>query len=294
MNTKIIIGVLMALSLTLAASVRADALKIAPLNYDVQLEPGQKKKGFVDITNSESSKQKLEFKVQAFEQTAADGSLRFYDDEQMSLGIVLDYSEYEIEPGQTLRLAFLIDGSKLPQGDSFAAIFASNMPARQGVAGTVRVGTILTLLNGSPSGRQAEVTNLQVPFWQIGNSITGSYGIKNTSDPKKSTGFRPVVDVSLSPISYQTQNKSSLVFAGIERRNDFSVEGSRFGFYNVIVAYGGSKKNVWVFTATPLGVFTAVAAAALVIVGIPLAVGKARQLRVGRDRKFKRHTPSRH
>lgn len=293
MNTKIIIGVLMALSLTLAASVRADALKIAPLNYDVQLEPGQKKKGFVDITNSESSKQKLEFKVQAFEQTAADGSLRFYDDKQIAQGVALDYSDYELEPGQTLRLAFLVDGSKLPQGDSFASIFASAKPNGQGASGTVRVGTILTILNGSPSGRQAEVTNLQVPFWQIGNLITGSYGIKNTSDPKKSTGFRPVVDVSLSPISYQTQNKSSLVFAGIERSNDFRIEGSRFGFYNVSVAYGDSKKDVWIFTATPLGVFTAVAIVALLIVAIPIVVGKARQLRLGYSRKSKRHSPSR-
>ena len=293
MSKSIIAGIIMAVALSLAGGVNANALKIAPLTYDVQVQQKKKKKGYVDVTNSESSRQKIEFKVEAFEQTAADGSLRFYDDKQIAQGVALDYSDYELEPGQTLRLAFLVDGSKLPQGDSFASIFASAKPNGQGASGTVRVGAILTILNGSPSGRRAEITSLNVPFLQIGNAINGSYSIKNTSDPKKSTGFRPVVDVSLNPISYQTQHKSSLVFAGIERRNDFSVEASRFGLYNISVAYGDSKKDVWIFTATPLGVFAAVAIVALLIVAIPIVVGKARQLRLGYSRKSKRHSPSR-
>ena len=267
----------------------ASALRIAPLTYDIQLEPGQKKKGRVDITNTSPVTQKYTFSVQAFEQIDSTGSLSFYDNKQLTEGIALDYDELDIQAGQTLRLAFLVDSAKLPAGDSFASIFATASPVDQAAAGAVRVGTILTILNGAPNGRAAEITSVQIPFWQIGREITGSYKVKNTSDPKKSTGFRPLVDLSVSPFSQQAQHRSSLVFAGIERSNDFKIATTRFGFYKVRVGYGTSHQESWVFFATPWGLATAT--------GLMLLIGASTYLLMQRRRIVARlshrHTPSR-
>lgn len=271
----------------------ASAIKVAPLSYDVVIQDGQKKKGFVDITNTESTRTKYSFTVEAFRQLNSQGDLKFYSDEMLRAGILLDYESFELSPGETLHLAFIIDGAKLPSGDSFAAIFAAAAPTASGGSTAVRAGTLLTIKNGTENAREARITSLAVPFWQIGESINGVYGIKNTSDPLKSAGFMPRVEVIVNPLAASKTVQSSLVFAGIERQNNFTIPTNRFGFYKVTVAFGESKKESWVFFATPLGLLIFTACIGLIAV-LAVAIKKADlSLRQNRLRVAKRHTPNR-
>ena len=291
MNKKIISVI--AVLLCLAIPMPAKGLKVAPVVYNVQLQSGNNKKGFIDITNTESVKTKYTFTVQAFKQINAEGGLQFYDNDMMKAGVLLDYSEYEIEPRQTLRLAFIADGSKLPSGDSFAAIFAAASSTDAPGAPSARVGTILIIQNGTPAEHKAQITALDVPFWQIGDNIKGSYKIKNTSDPNKSAGFMPAVDITIDPLHQSVRNQSSLVFAGIERQNDFAVQTNRFGFYKVTVAFGDSKAEKWVFFATPLGLATFIAIAGAVAVLTVALVHYLRSPKRVVRRNAKRHVPKR-
>ena len=205
--------IIVAGALGVLCAPRAGAVTVAPLSYAVELANGQQKKGFIDITNTEPTKTKYLFNVQAFRQLNSAGDLQFYENATIAQGILLDYATYELQPNQTLRLYFVADGTKLPAGDSFAAIFAEPAP-RAGVASAAvaRVGTILTIQNGTPTERKAQITKLAVPFVQIGSAITGNYSIKNTSDPTKSAGFVPQVELTVSPFRQLVRNKSSLVF----------------------------------------------------------------------------------
>lgn len=221
----------------------AGAVRVVPLKYDVQLASGQTKKGFVDITNTEPAKMKFDFSVQAFKQVNGNGDLQFFDDEKIKAGIMLDYASYELEPHQTLRLVFLVDGTKLASGDSYAAIFASTGPAGGAAAQSARAGTLLLVQNGSAGDHRAEITGITVSPLQIGSAITGLYTVKNTADSKKSTGFSPRVDISVDPIHKNSVQPSTLVFAGIERSNPFTIQTERFGFYKVTAAFGESKKR---------------------------------------------------
>lgn len=52
-----------------APSASATSLKISPLRYDTTLSAGEKKKGFVDVTNPSGSDVHVMLTVQAFRQT---------------------------------------------------------------------------------------------------------------------------------------------------------------------------------------------------------------------------------
>lgn len=291
MNKKFILlaTVLGAALLPLFAPV-ASAVKVAPLTYNIELASGQKKKGFVDVTNTDSAKTTFTFSVQALKQINAAGDLQFYDDEKVNAGIALDYATYDIEPRATLHLAFIADSAKLPSGDSFAVIFAIATPRAGAGSAGVRVGTILTIQNGTPAEHKAEITDIEVPFIQIGNAIKGSYSIKNTSDPQKSTGFMPQVELAIDPFHQSVQNQASLVFAGIERQNNFSIQSGRFGFYKVTATFGDSNKETWVFCATPLGIVICIGIVVTAVLGVFAAIRIVRSRRTGGRQSAKRHS----
>lgn len=271
----------------------AGAVKVAPLSYNVELSSGQSKKGFIDVTNTDPAKVKFVFSVQAFKQLNAAGDLQFYDDEKMKAGIKLDYDSYELEPGKTLRLVFIADSSKLPSGDSFAAIFAATAPRAGASATAARVGTILTIQNGALAEHKAQITTLSLPFLQVGDVIKGTYSIKNTSDANKSAGFKPKVELTVDPLHSYTVNESSLVFAGIERQNNFSIQTGRFGLYQVTAGFGESKKTAWVFFATPLGAILAIAAIGIAVFSTTVIVRYLRSPNRGVRKKTKRQIPNR-
>jgi hypothetical protein len=233
--------------------VGALSLRVQPLSFQETLTKGEKKKGFIDITNPTALTIRLETSVEAFRQTDDQGGLQFYNNEQISAGIIPDLKEFTLKAGETMRLMFLVDGSKLPQGDVFAALTATNTPDQKGnMAQAVRVGTLLILTNGTPGARQAAVTSLNAPLFQFGDTITGKYRVKNTAPANTAAGFYPEVSLSLSPFGTTKKQKSTLVFAGRERENQFEIPSNRVGIYKLTVGYGNSQQSRWVIVASPL------------------------------------------
>lgn len=243
-----LLGFVLLTSTLPADDTAARSLKIAPLEYRATLEKAEIKKGFIDISNPDYEKIVVDLKVQGFRQIDDQGSLEFYSDQQMSAGVKLDFAKVTLGPREAIRVYFLLDASKLPTGDIFGAIFASVRPDGDAAAEqSVRVGALLMLTNGTPSAREAEVTAIDVPFWQMGERITGSYKVKNTADPSESTGFFPEVDVRVQPFTISEKVSSPLVFAGRERSANFELETQRFGLYRVSASFGESSKSQWVF-----------------------------------------------
>lgn len=228
------------------------ALRIQPLEQRVSLAIGEKKKGFVDITNPTETPLSVTMSVQGFRQTGNNGALEFYTNDAISKGIILDFTEFELKARETIRLYFLIDGSRLPTGDVFAGIFATGQPTEGDsmVRSSVRVGMLLSVENGTPDARQAGIVHAELPFFQFGDRLTGRYVIKNLAPANQTTGFYPTVSIAVSPFHSQHQVTSDLVFAGRSRTNEFSVNEHRFGLYKVSVSYQGSVQSRWVFMAT--------------------------------------------
>lgn len=250
---KSLLAVVLALAVVLGgAPAHAVSLQLSPPLYREMLAQGEKKKGFVDIANPTTTTLILAIKTQAFRQTDNQGNLAFYDDPQVSAGIIPDLTEAELGPREKLRLYFLVDGSKLPQGDVFAGLLvrAEQKTKVRGIAQAAQLGTILALTNGTPRARTAEVTHLDIPFLQMGDGLQGSYRIKNTADPASSTGFFPQVDVVIDPLQQRSKSEGSLVFAGRERPNELRVPADRLGLYRVSVGYGDASKSAWVFMVT--------------------------------------------
>lgn len=238
-----------------AAPTHASGLKLAPLEYRTTLKSGEKQRGFVDVSNPTKETLRVTVSTQAFRQIDDNGALEFFDDEQISSGILLDLDEFDLGPREAVRMYFVLDSTKLPTGDAYGAIFFTTAPARyrdSGVGQSLRLGTLLSITNGTPGARSAEVKRLEVPFMQLGDVIRGSYSIKNTADPDKTTGFYPKVKLSVWPFGKEQQDKGKLVFADRTRQNDFELQAPVFGLYRLTAVYGESEQSAWVFVARPV------------------------------------------
>ena len=267
----------------MSAPAHASGLKLAPLEYRTTLKSGEKQRGFVDVSNPGKETVRISVSTQAFRQTDDNGSLEFFDDEHVSAGILLDLDEFDLGPHEAVRMYFVLDGTRLPPGDVYGAIFFTTAPARyreSGVGQSIRLGTLLSITNGSPGSRKAAITKLNVPFLQLGDDIRGDYHIKNTGDPRTSTGFYPKVKLSARLFGEERQDRGKLVFANRTRQNDFELKAPPFGLYRVTAAYGTSKQSAWVFVAHP---FALIALAVVVVLG-----GLALSLR-----RRKKHSSSR-
>lgn len=236
------------------ASVPAGAqtLRIQPLEYHTALKAGEMQKGFIDITNPDDKTAFIVVDVKAFRQADDQGVLQFYESEEITAGILPDLTEFELGPKETLRMFFHVDGSKLPTGDVFGAIFVSAQEegSESGVYQTIRAGTLLNIVNKTPGSRQASITDLKIPFFHFGSHLAGSYTVKNTANQNEVTGFYPSVTIAINPYRAEYKQPEKLVFAGISRTSSFTIEDSRLGFYKVSVSHAGSSKEQWVFMAT--------------------------------------------
>lgn len=246
------LGVLIVSCWTLlsATSVSATTLKISPLRYDASLEKGEKKKGFVDITNPTDNVVKITLSVQAFRQKDDAGTLEFYDSSAVQEGVLLDYSEVELLARESFHLAFRIDGSKLPSGDNFAALFAATVPDTNGAGEqTIKVGTLLIISNATPSAHEAVIENLNGSLLQFSDALRLSFGVRNTADASMATGFSPTITVRAWPYIHDTVN-GPLVFAGRTRQVEYAKTGSYLGILAVTVATGDSSQTMYRLAVT--------------------------------------------
>lgn len=249
----VVVGaVILALQSSLVAqAVTQPALKIQPLQHVDTLAKGERKRGYVDITNVQSSAIDVELSVQGYRQVDNQGTLKFYDDERLTQGIQLDFHDAQIPAHKTLRLFFTADSTKLPTGDIFAAIFARvTSEASKGSASTVRLGSLLILTNGTPGERKADITALDAAAFQFGSGVDGRVSIKNTADPQTASGFFPDVTVDVWPFGPTTTLHGPLVYAGNTRTVSFRVDGDFIGFYKVTAAYQGKGVSRWLVAVT--------------------------------------------
>lgn len=258
--------------------VGALSLKIAPLEYRTDLKQGEKKKGFIDISNPTGRRIIVKSSVEAFKQTDDKGSLTFFKSEQIAAGIQLDLNEFELGPREAVRMYFQLDGTKLPSGDVFGAVFFTAAPTNKpsGVEQAVRLGTLFSIVNGTPGPRDAKITNLSVPWLQLSDTVAGSYSIKNTANPNQATGFYPTVQLQAALFGESKKHTGKLTFAGITRSNDFSLKTLPLGIYRVSAGYQGNWKHTWVVVVSPI---------ALVVVGVALGIAYILWRRFGRGRR---------
>lgn len=284
---------LMLIGLVNVPKAEAAAVQIRPLLYRETLVPAEVKKGFVDVSNASAAPMTLQMNVKGFRQIDDKGNLQFFASESLADGIQLDLEEVELGPREAVRIYFLVNSSKLPKGDVFAAIFASTKPsAVSGVSSNARVGTLLVLENGSPGTRKISIESLRVPTFNFGEGVQGDFTIRNATQPPQVSGFFPKVTVSLTPaIELKKHVQGPLVMSGISRNVPFDLETSRIGFYKLTVSSGESKVEKWLFLTTGYWKW-AVAGAFVVFLALGI-IGKKRRNRGSRPQQENPGTPSR-
>lgn len=285
MKKTLLVAVAVALLTTGMASAGPSpsiGLKISPLRYDAALAAGEKKQGFVDITNPSAASADIKLFVQAFRQTNDQGGLEFYDDTTIANGVKLDYSDVALGAHETLHLAFLIDGSQLRTGDNFAAIFASTVPdtAAPGQQ-AVKVGTLLLISNGTPSAHDAVIENLSGSVVQLGNSLDMTFSVHNTASSEAATGFSPQITVKAWPYIDETV-AGPLVFAGRTRTINYTKQGNYLGILAVKVSTGSSEQTRYSLLITGYWRIVLPIFLALVSVGVWFLVKHRRHLKKNR------------
>lgn len=233
----------------------SDSIQLRPLMYKEVLTPGQTKRGAVDIANASSAKVSLHVGVKFFKQIDDRGTLQFYEKPDQAAAIVPEYTDFDLEPKEALRLIFTIDSAKLPQGDVFAALMVSTQhkptPDKQEIAPNLQIGTLLILQNGVAGPRRAEVSRLLLTPVQIGGDrLRGAVDVTNPAHPDTATGFFPRMKVRVEPWGAVTQFDGPLVYAGRTRTVDFSAPSDQFGIYKVTVTANTASTSRYVFLMT--------------------------------------------
>lgn len=242
----VLVAIVSLVAMSDRTATASTGLKIQPLEYTTQLDKGEKRRGVVDISNPLDEPVGVTTSVQAARQINNDGDLEFYDDEAVSEGVLLDHDRLTLEPRSAYRLVFELDASKLPAGDSVAAVFIQTVEEAGSVSGSARVGTLLFITNGTPSSREASITALDTSWLYSGGEVRGSYRVANTADEQQATGFRPTVTMRLSPFHESVTTTGPLVFAGRERVVNFTIPTSAVGVYKLTVETGDSQQSRWV------------------------------------------------
>lgn len=255
-------------------NVHATSFVMRPLIYDDVLKTGEKKRGFVDISNPSGATLELKTSIQAFRQINDQGGLEFFDNEHVSSGILLDLDSFTLKPHETLRLYFLIDGARLPEGDVFAAVFVSTVPEKtSGASVSVRVGTLLIIKNGTATSHKADIESLEASVFQFGEAITTRMYVRNVADEKAQTGFFPEITVALQPYTAKSAT-GPLVFAGRTRTIDYREIGNYFGPIRIDAGTGDSHKTRIIFAVT--GYWRWLAPLILVLISFLAALFKRR------------------
>jgi hypothetical protein len=241
---------LIAATLVSSDAAHAESLKIAPHSYEATIQKSEVKKGYIDVSNPDNTSVRIKLETQAFRQTDDQGSLEFFDSEQLSNGVKLDFQTLTLGPREAYRVYFLLDGSKLPEGDVFGAIFASTVPTTgAGTRQSTRVGTLLMLQNGTPTSRKADISSFATSFLHVGDGLSAKVAIHNPADPKKATGFIPNLTISTAP--YGSKNvKGPLIFAGRTRTIDYVQTGNYFGPMWFAATSGESSKGRLILAIT--------------------------------------------
>ena len=234
-----------------ASTSHAESVRIQPLQNQTVLKKAEKKKGFVDITNPGNENADVRLYVNGFKQVDNQGRLSFFASEELSKGIALDFDNVIIGPRQTLRLYYVIDAAKLPTGDVFASIFADTATGQGGIARTaIRVGSLMMITNQTPGSRDAEISQLDIPFFQIGDGVKGSVSVKNPALERSATGYFPDMRVEVHPFGGMRDFRGPLIFAGNTRSLNFNLPSNQFGIYAVTVRANNATKTVYVFMMT--------------------------------------------
>lgn len=232
-------------------------LKVAPLLYNETLVKGEKKKGFIDISNPNDKPTTFTSEVSAFKQINKNGDLAFYDAPEYKNGITFDYDSFTLGPRESLRMYFLLDANKLPKGGVYAALFFKTSenslnPDSTSIQPASRVGTLLLVNNGGGGVKDAAIENIDADFFQFGQDIQATTAIKNIGGDS-ALAFFPKVQSQVQPFGGQNTQTVGLVFPGITRESALKVPGTYFGFVRLRVTAGNSTSYKWVFAATGKG-----------------------------------------
>jgi len=250
--------------------VSALGLKVAPLLYEEELKDGEKKKGFIDISNPNDQSVVVTTEIKGFQQANNNGNLKFYNQPDYLNGIQLDFTRFRLGPREALRLYFLLDADKLPEGGVYATIFfkttADNAnPDNTSIQPSTRVGTLLLIENGGGGIKNAEITALDANRWQFGNVIKASASVENTGD-ENGLAFFPTLQAKAQPFGTNKKGQAPLVFPGIKRKVPLKLDGNYFGPIRLTVTTEDSTAHRWIFAAIghgrwagPLFIITAIA-----------------------------------
>ncbi len=252
-------GTVLALGLLLMpGTARADAgLQLNPLRYDDVLSTDVVKNGYIDVSNPSDTTITVSAKVRGFKQADLDGNLVFFDDAQLTAGIIPGLTTFNLGPREAIRVVFSVDPKQIPRGGVYAAIFFQTVPAvttgtTTFINETTNVGTLLMLQNGGSGVKTGQIASFSLPFLQTGAGLDGQVVYRNTNRNTGGVAFTPTLTSNVLPWGQGATLTGPFIMPSSARQFDFKRPGSYFGLLPVTLhdQQGGAAVTRWVFACT--------------------------------------------
>ena len=250
----VILGLVLSLAPT---AVLADAsLQLNPLKYEDVLPDATVRQGFVEVSNPSDTGIKVTTSVRGFKQADLDGNLAFFDDPQLSNGIIPDLPAFVLGPREAIRVTFSVDPSKLPRGGVYAVLFFRTQPEATSsnvsyLLESANIGTLLLLQNGAAGKANGEISKLSFPLLQLGSGIRGTITYRNTDRNTGGSAVTPRLSAKIQIFGKDHSSDGALVLPQSARKLPLIITGSYFGILPLQVsAAGASHKTVWIIACT--------------------------------------------
>lgn len=244
------------LSLAPSAALADASLQLNPLKYEENLPDATVRQGFVEVSNPSDTSVTVTTSVQGFKQADLDGNLTFFDDAQLTSGIIPNLSSFILGPREAIRVTFSVNPSKLPKGGVYAVLFFRTQPeaASSNVSyllESANVGTLLLLQNGPAGKVSGEISKLSFPLWQFGNGIKGAITYHNSDRNTGGSAVTPRLSVKIPFFGKGHPSASALVLPQSARNIPIALTGSYLGILPVQVSAEGSPhRTAWIIACT--------------------------------------------
>lgn len=243
----LLLACVMSFTLTLAPrpAMAAVALGVSPVDFQVNIDPGQTYNNAILITNKDTAPVQVSAIAQGFKSDGGNGTVQF--DDKIALPspdlykITVTPNKFTLTPGQTLQVNFQIKTStKLPAGGQYVGIVFITIPDNKPGQGVV----------------QQIVSQIGVPILtQISGQLTYSGDIVSFVTDKKTYLNGPVkftIDFkNTGNIHYPPPGRIEIY------RNNQLVDNIPFQGYDILPASSRTIDVTWEPKSMPVGDYTA-------------------------------------
>jgi hypothetical protein len=164
-------------------------LSVTPVRQELTAEPGRVTNASYEVANYNDKPLTVMMSVKKFNVTDYSYAYKFSDDNDK--WITFENPQVVLQPQQKFKMKYTVTvpSSAAPGGYYFALLASAASGPTGGISQTAQVASMLFIKAGGQLTRQGTISNPQVPFLVMGNTVSYKFDVRNTGNVHYAADF---------------------------------------------------------------------------------------------------------